>query len=368
MRNGSIVSVMAAKLGGVEDNSCPPLPADSGGVLETSARLLRLLSLLQTRREWSGAELAERLGVSARTVRRDVDKLRGLDYPISVGMGRAGGYRLGAGARLPPLLLDDDEAVAVAVGLRTATGSGVAGVGETALRALVKLEQVLPDRLWRRIEALQVSTVEAPGAPSVDAGELTAVATACRDRQRLRFDYRSHDGQETPRVTEPHQLVTWGRRWYLVAWDLERQDWRTFRVDRMRTRVPTGPRFAPRDMPDAAAFVASGVARAWPYQATVRLAVPADSEVARRTTTYGRIEPVDDRTCLLHFGADTLHSLAFLLGALEVDFEVVHPPELADQLVRAAERFLNAAGRTGGLGDEDSRGPGRGSPDPAPGR
>ncbi|RCV50361.1 helix-turn-helix transcriptional regulator [Marinitenerispora sediminis] len=317
---------------------------------ETSARLLRLLGLLSTRPDWPGAELAARLGVSTRTVRRDIDRLRALDYPIDVGMGPAGGYRLGAGGRLPPLLLDDDEAVAVAVGLRTAAGSGVAGIGETALGALLKLRQLLPDRLRRRMDALEVSAVAAPGPPAVDAGELTSVAAACRDQRCLRFDYRGHYADVSVRVTEPHELVTWGGRWYLVAWDLERGDWRTFRVDRMRCRPPSGPRFTPRAIPggDAAAFVTRGVADVWPYRATVRLHAPADSESARRTTVYGRIEPVDARSCRLRFTADSLHSLAFLLGALDVDFEVEDPPELADQLVAAAERFRRAASKLAG--------------------
>ncbi|MBX9387552.1 helix-turn-helix transcriptional regulator [Streptomonospora nanhaiensis] len=314
-------------------------------MMETSARLLRLLGLLQTRAEWSGAELAERLGVSTRTVRRDVDRLRGLDYPVEVDLGPAGGYRLGAGGRLPPLLLDDEEAVAVAVGLRTAAGSNVAGIGEAALRALVKLRQVLPPRLRGRVGALDIAMVHVPGLPSVDAGDLAAIATACRDRRRLRFDYRSRPGEESVRLVEPHQLVVWGSRWYLVAWDLDRADWRTFRVDRMRVRPGTGARFTPRGLPggDAAEFVTAGLDRAWPHHATVRLHAPADSPTALRARTYGRVEPVDDRTCLLHFGADTLHSLAFLLGALKEDFEVVRPPELAAELRRLAARFVRGA-------------------------
>ncbi|MDT0446102.1 helix-turn-helix transcriptional regulator [Streptomyces johnsoniae] len=314
-------------------------------MIETSARLLRLLGLLQSRRAWSAAELAERLGVSTRTVRRDVGRLRGLDYPIDVGLGPDGGYRLAAGATLPPLLLDDEEAVAVAVGLRTAADSGVAGIGETALRALVKLRQLMPHRLRHRMDALRVSAVRAPGPPTVDAGELTAVAAACRDRERLRFDYRSHDGTGSVRLTEPHELVTWGGRWYLVAWDLERADWRTFRLDRLRCRVPIGPRFERRPLPegDAARFVTGSVARLWPYRATVRLHAPADAEAARRTAVYGQLVPVDDTSCLLHFTADSLHGLAFLLGALEVDFDLVHPPELAGQLLVTADRLRRAA-------------------------
>jgi predicted DNA-binding transcriptional regulator YafY len=318
-------------------------------VKETSARLLRLLTLLQTRPEWSGEALADRLGVSTRTLRRDIDKLRDLDYPVHAGMGPGGGYRLGAGAKLPPLLLDDEEAMAVAVALRTAAGWSVAGVGEASLRALVKLEQVLPSPLRHRVQSLQIATVEVPGTPTVDAEVLTTVATACRDRQRLRFDYRDHRDAHSVRATEPHKLVTWGRRWYLVAWDLERDDWRTFRVDRLRPRVPTGPRFAPRDLPggDAAAFVARRVAQMWPFQATVRLHAPADAPAARRCATYGRIEPVDEHTCLLHLGADTPHALAFLLGALEVDFDVQDAPELAEQLLRLADRFWRAVRPTG---------------------
>jgi predicted DNA-binding transcriptional regulator YafY len=313
---------------------------------ETSARLLRLLGLLQTRPDWSGGELADRLGVSTRTLRRDIDKLRDLDYPVHAGMGPGGGYRLGAGAKLPPLLLDDEEAMAVAVALRTAAGGSVAGIGEASLRALVKLEQVLPSPLRHRVQALKIATVEVPGTPTVDAEVLTAVATACRDRQRLRFDYRDQRDAHSVRETEPHKLVTWGRRWYLVAWDVERDDWRTFRVDRLRPRVPTGPRFAPRDLPggDAAAFVARRVAQVWPYRATVRLHAPADSAEARRCATYGQVEPVDERTCLLRFGADSPHALAFLLAALEVDFEVQDPPELAGELLRLADRFRRAAG------------------------
>jgi predicted DNA-binding transcriptional regulator YafY len=313
---------------------------------ETSARLLRLLALLQTRPEWSGAELADRLGVSTRTLRRDVDKLRELDYPVHAGMGPGGGYRLGRGASLPPLLLDDEEATAVAVGLRTATASGVAGVGETALRALVKLERLLPSRLRHRVAALQVATVELPAMPTVDAEVLTAVATACRDRHCLRFDYRDRRHTASLRSTEPHQLVAWGRRWYLVAWDLERRGWRSYRVDRMRPRVPTGPRFAPRQLPggDAAGFVAQSIAQLWPYQARIRLHAPAGSPAARACANYGRVEPLDERSCLLHLGADTPHALAFLLGALEVDFDVQDAPELATQLLAQADRFRRAAG------------------------
>jgi predicted DNA-binding transcriptional regulator YafY len=309
-------------------------------VKETSARLLRLLSLLQTRREWSGQDLAGQLGVSTRTVRRDVDKLRALDYPVDAVKGIAGGYRLGKGAQLPPLQLDDGEVVAAAIALRTAAGSGVTGVGEASLRALVKLEQVLPSRLRHRLDAMRVSMVRTPGtAPTVEVDVLIATAAACRDRQRLRFDYQGHGGAESVRVTEPHELVIWGRRWYLVAWDVDRADWRTFRVDRMRPRTPTGPRFTGGD---PAAFVSRGVARRWPYQAVIRIHVSADSPEARSWSAYGRVEPVDEHTCLLHAGADSPRGLAFLLGAVEVDFEVEHGPELAEHLRHIANRYLRA--------------------------
>ncbi|WP_117211240.1 helix-turn-helix transcriptional regulator [Allorhizocola rhizosphaerae] len=310
---------------------------------ETSARLLRLLTLLQTRREWSGAELADRLGVTTRTVRRDIDKLRSLGYPIKAFKGIAGGYRLSSGAELPPLQLDDDEAVALAIALRTAAGSSVAGIGETALRALVKLEQVLPSRLRHRVTAMNISTVPTPFTESdVDAGVLAAVATACRDHQRLRFDYRGD-----VRSTEPHELVHWGRRWYLVAWDLDRDAWRTFRVDRLSPRVPTGPRFEPRTL-DAAAFVAQSVASAWPYQATIRLHASAESVAAQAYGSYGRIEPIDDATCLYHVGSDSPASLAFLLAALDVDFDVDPDSELARELGVKADRFRRAMSFAGG--------------------
>ncbi|MCX4747994.1 transcriptional regulator [Kitasatospora sp. NBC_01287] len=313
---------------------------------ETSARLLRLLTLLQSHREWSGQDLADRLGVSTRTVRRDVDKLRDLDYPVNAVKGIDGGYRLGAGAQLPPLLLDDEEAVAIAVALRTATGSGVAGIGERALRALVKLEQVLPARLRHRVSALQPSAVHTPSAaPAVDAEVLTTIGTACRDHRQLRFDYRGHGGNASTRLTEPHELVTWGPRWYLVAWDLERADWRTFRVDRIHPRTPTGPRFTPREIPggDPAAHVAHGISQLWPCRATIRLHAPAHSDAARTAASYGTIEPIDDRTCFLHAGADSPRALAFLLGALEVDFHVQDSPELAAHLRRTADRFHRAS-------------------------
>lgn len=307
---------------------------------------MQLLGLLHAHRECSGDELAARLGVSTRTVRRDIDQLREMGYSISVEMGPAGGYRLADNSNLPPLLLSDEEAVAVAVSLRTAASSGVSGIAETVNTALGKLEEALPRRLWRRIEAMQVSTVLIPDRPIVDADQLSTVVTACRDRQELRFDYLDARGAEGLRRTQPHELVTWGDRWYLVAWDLDRADWRTFRVDRLRCRLPTGPHFAPREIPggDPAAYVARQTDHMWPWRTTLKLMTSADSPTARDLMVYGTVEPVDDGTCLFRFGADSLASLAFLVGAIDVDFEVVEPPELVDRLREVVARFQRAVG------------------------
>src|SRR3954467_15558360 len=227
-------------------------------MLETSSRLLDLLSLLQARRDWPGPELAERLEVSRRTIRRDVDRLRALGYPVESLTGPAGGYRLRAGAALPPLLLDEEEAIAIAVGLGTAARASVTGIEDASIRALVKLEQVLPAHLRRRVTALGSATIAAPApGPTVDPQHLTTIAAACRDTECIRFGYRSRDGTETRREVEPHSLVNLGRRWYLVGWDRDREDWRTFRIDRLSHPRPTGARFTPRTVPakDAAAYV-----------------------------------------------------------------------------------------------------------------
>jgi predicted DNA-binding transcriptional regulator YafY len=315
-------------------------------MLETSARLLRLLSLLQARRDWRGAELAERLGVSSRTIRADIERLRGLGYPVHATPGVAGGYRLGAGAALPPLLLDDDEAVAVAVGLRTATLGSVVGIEETSVRALAKLEQVLPSRLRHRVDALKTATVSIPGTgPTVPTDVLTAIATAIRANERLRFDYASHTGTPSRREVEPHRLVNWGRRWYLVAWDKERSDWRTFRVDRMTPKVPTGPRFMPRDLPekDAGEFVQRGVGAAtWRSFARIRLHAPAQ-KVRPKLLPAIRLEPDGPDHCIVEVGSDTPEMLALYVGLLDVDFEVLDAPEFAAHLDRLADRLHRAA-------------------------
>jgi len=329
-------------------------------MLETSARLLRLLSLLQTPRDWTGTELADRLGVTTRTVRNDVGRLRELGYPVHAMRGAVGGYRLGAGAALPPLLLDDEEAVAVAIGLRTATIGSIAGIEESALRALAKLEQVLPVRLRRRINTLQSYTIPVPAAgnrpvPSVSADVLTAITAACRDRERLRFDYRSHDGTASRRDVEPYRLVNWGRRWYLVAWDTERADWRTYRVDRVEPKIPTGPRFAVRALPaeDLAGYVARGVSTAaWQYRARITVHAPAEVIVERLPAMLGPVEAVDERTCTVVLGSNEVEMLAVWLGALGRDFEFDHAesPELAEHLAALADRYNRAAGRTAARG------------------
>ncbi|GIH28377.1 DNA-binding transcriptional regulator [Acrocarpospora phusangensis] len=318
-------------------------------MLETSARLLRLLSLLQARRDWSGRELAERLDVSERTVRRDVDRLRELGYPVHASRGTDGGYRLGAGTSMPPLLLDDEEAVAVAVGLRTAAGGTVTGIEETSVRALTKLEQVLPARLRYRVDALRAYTEPVPAygqdLPTVDPEVLTTLATACRARERLRFDYRAHGGSSTVRTVEPHRVVSWGRRWYLVAWDVDRQAWRTFRADRLTPRIPTGPRFPPRDPPEggAAAYVARGVSSsAWRHHARVVVHAPAE-EVARRINpAVGVVEAIDEHTCVLDTGADSVQTLAVHLSLLDLDFDVSEPPELVERLRMLAARYARS--------------------------
>ncbi len=231
---------------------------------DPTGRALQLLSFLQTHRLWRGAELAERLEVTERTVRRDVDRLRELGYPIDATPGSNGGYRLAAGAHLPPLVFDDDEAVAVAIGLRAAAGAAIDGIEDASMRALAKTEQVLPDRLRRRVSALNTSVVSLrrpDGDDVVDPDALSVLATACRDHEEVRFDYRRPDGDDSRRLVEPHQLVAAGRRWYLVAWDLRRNDWRTFRLDRLSGARLAGRRFAPRDIPggDAAAYFSASV-------------------------------------------------------------------------------------------------------------
>ena len=315
---------------------------------DTASRLLELLALLQARRDWSGSALADRLRVSGRTIRRDVERLRQLGYPVQSLTGPAGGYRLSAGTAMPPLLLDDEEAIAIAGGLRTAARASVAGIEETAVRALVKLEQVLPSHLRRRVRALGLTTFTLPvGGPTVDPQHLTVIAAACRDAERLRFAYRSRDGTDTRRDVEPHALVNRGHRWYLVAWDRGREDWRTFRIDRLTRPAATGVRFTPHELPatDAAAFVQRSIAGASNrYEATVTLHVPAAEIATRIPSHWGSIEPIDERTCEYRTSDDDLKWLAMRIAMLGVDFEIVKPPELVEHVRALAARFRRAAG------------------------
>jgi predicted DNA-binding transcriptional regulator YafY len=317
-------------------------------VLETSARLLRLLGLLQARPEWPGAELAARLGVTVRTLRRDVQRLRGLDYPVHSVPGVAGGYRLGPGRALPPLLLDDEEAIAVVVSLRSAASHTVAGLAEASVSALAKLDQVLPARLRERTAALQQATVALTGpGPVVDPGQLAALAAACRRHQRLRFGYRNRSGSDTVRVVEPHRLVSTGYRWYLMAFDVERADWRTFRVDRIADSAEAGGRFVPREPPDPAAFVARAVTSApYRYQARILVHAPAPVVAEEFTHTSGVITDAGDDSCLLTTGSDSLGALTFHLAALGVDFTVLEPQELIDFVAATAGRLARVARRS----------------------
>ena len=313
----------------------------------TSSRLLALLALLQSRRERTGPELAARLSVSIRTVRRDVDRLRALGYPVESAAGPAGGYRLGAGAAMPPLLLDDEEAVAMAVGLRTAARSGITGIGETALQAMVKLEQVLPPRLRGRVQALAaISTTLSPGGPTVDPEVLAVLAGACRDHERVRFDYRDRAGARGRREAEPHALVHHHNRWYLLAWDLRRDGWRTFRLDRLARPWPGGARFAPRPVPggDPAGYVAAALKRA-PYRwsAEVTLFAPARA-LEGMPYLWGTLEPVDDGACRYRTADDDLDWLAMRLGMIGVEFRIDSPPELARRVAAIAARLHRAAG------------------------
>ena len=317
----------------------------------TSSRTLRLLSLLQNRRYWPGAELARRLEVSARTLRRDIDRLRELGYPVEAQRGLDGGYQLAAGAALPPLVLDDDEAVALGVGLQAAIqGGGVAGIEESSVRALAKIAQVMPSRLRRRVDALAAMTVSAPWsepASTIDPGDLTAIAQACRGTERLEFGYTARDGVRTDRRVEPHRLVLLGRRWYLVAWDMNRSDWRSFRLDRLTAPRPTGAQFVPRELPadDAAAFVRKGI-DALPTRHDVEAVVHAEASVVRsRVGSWATIEEMGGARCRLRMSTESLDWVLMTLGRTGAEFDVVAPPAVTDHARRWSERFGRAVDR-----------------------
>ncbi|OJH35653.1 helix-turn-helix transcriptional regulator [Cystobacter ferrugineus] len=318
-------------------------------MVQTSARLLRVLSLLQSRRFWGGGALARELGVTERSVRRDVDRLRSLGYPVHAAGGVGGGYQLGAGKELPPLPLEDEEAVAVAVGLRVAASGPVKGLEDAAVRALGKLEQVLPKRLRRRVNALQAVSVRlGDTAPRIDAEALAVIANACRDSELLRFDYNSREGAASARSVEPYRLVHTSSRWYLLAYDIDREAWRTFRVDRIGPKPRTGRSFKPRPLPseDVAAYVSQAVSTdAYRFRARVTVHAPASVVSRQLSGVAGRIEELDEERCLVHAGADSLESLAFYLAWLGFEFEVHEPKELIEHLLRLSDRLARAARR-----------------------
>jgi predicted DNA-binding transcriptional regulator YafY len=317
----------------------------------TSSRMLKLLSLLQTHRYWPGAELADRLEVSPRTLRRDIDRLRELGYPVSAQRGLEGGYQLAAGAALPPLVLDDEEAVALAIGLRAAAQGAVSGIEDASVRALAKVVQVMPPTLRRRVDALGSATVLGmwPGNAALDAEVLTALAQSCRDEERVRFAYTAADGEKTTRHVEPLRLVSLGRRWYLVAYDLLRQDWRTFRLDRLASVRSTGMRFHPRQLPaaDAAAFVRASIGSMRESQPLVEAEVSAsEADVKSIIGRFAVVEPLGDgrdgKRCRVRMRVDNLDWAMFALGMVRSEFKVLGPPELVEQLQEWSTRFARA--------------------------
>jgi predicted DNA-binding transcriptional regulator YafY len=320
-------------------------------MVQTSARLLALLSLLQVRREWTGQELADRLEVTPRTIRRDVDKLRSLGYPVEAAPGVAGGYRLSAGGELPPLLLDDAEAVAVAVGLRTAASGSIAGIEETSVRALAKLEQVLPSRLRRRVSALSSATSAfTVDGPRIDADVLATLAAACRDATRLQFGYVARDARASRRTVDPSAVVYSGHRWYLVAFDLDRDDWRTFRLDRIQARVRDAGRGRRRTVPggDAADYLrqqlqARGTGDADPAPGRIRLGLPAAVVSRRVPGRYATVEPDGERACVVTTRGPWSREFLVWMALLDAPLEVVGPPELADAARSLVARLTAAA-------------------------
>ncbi|MFH8990868.1 helix-turn-helix transcriptional regulator [Streptomyces sp. NPDC017940] len=325
----------------------------TGTGTDTPARLLQLLSLLQTPREWPGGELAERLSVSRRTVRRDVDRLRELGYPVQATQGASGGYRLVAGKAMPPLVLDDEEAVAIAVGLRAGAGHAVDGVEEASVRALAKLEQVLPSRLRHRVSALGAATMSlAVGDGARVAPEtLTVMASATAGQEQLRFAYEAKDGTPSRRLTEPHRLVSTGRRWYLVAFDLERQGWRTFRVDRVSEPFATGVRFAPRMLPggSAEAYVRRSVLarrqESAAYEVDVEFRAPLDRVGGRLPASLGEVVATGAGHCRLRGTVtEPVEWVAARLLWVESDFTVHGPQDLVLRVRELGRRLVAAAG------------------------
>ena len=313
-------------------------------MLQTSSRLLRLLSLLQSRRQWSGKDLSERLEIDARTVRRDVDKLRELGYPVRASSGLGGGYQLGAGSSMPPVLLNDDEAVAVAFALRTAAGS-VGKMEETAIGLLAKLDQVLPNRLRKRASALHSVTISLSSAqvvPPVDV--LARIASCCRDHMRLKLAYKDRDGKASSRILEPLRLAHTGSRWYLVAWDTQKEDWRTFRVDRIERLVSSGPQFVPRKFPEDIETYVKRSIRHVSYRYKMRLRLKGTLDVLEKQVPRwcGVLETEGPDTCTLSTGAETVEMLAAMLVMTSCDFEIVDSHELVPELRKIAARLADA--------------------------
>ncbi|WP_040524133.1 helix-turn-helix transcriptional regulator [Gordonia effusa] len=312
---------------------------------DTASRLLRLLGMLQAPRSWSGSALAVRLEVDIRTVRRDIERLRELGYPIAAEPGVAG-YRLGAGNSMPPLLLEDNEAVAMALALRIAAAGGVQGIDDSLLSSLVKLEQVLPSRLRYRITTLHDATVSVPGNTTpVDPEALAILASTIGQQNILRFDYAKHDGTSARRATEPHKLVHSRGRWYLLGWDIDKKDWRTYRVDRISPKTPDGPRFTLRDASEVNAIgrISHGTSvSVYRYQARITLLVPLAQAAEHIPEGSGVLETIDDHSCTLHTGANSLTHLAIHIAALDMPFRVEAPQELADRMTALAERITQA--------------------------
>ncbi|WP_066927666.1 helix-turn-helix transcriptional regulator [Streptomyces sp. NBRC 110611] len=325
----------------------PGKTGEERGTRDPAARLLQLLSLLQAPRDWTGAELAERLGVTPRTIRRDIEHLRELGYPVQATQGNIGGYRLTAGTAMPPLLLDDDETVAIAIGLRTAATAAVSGIEDTSLRTLAKLEQVLPSRLRRRVSHLaEAATFVSQPVQGADAELLAALAAACVAHEKIRFGYAPAHGAPSRRLAEPQRLVTAGRRWYLVAYDLDRAGWRTFRVDRIDALHRTGSRVPERALPDgqsAAAYVADALA-AGPGSCRAELIIHAPIERAAEgvPSSLGVLEQLDVNRCRLRTAVDSPEYLAFRIAALRLDYTLLGPSEIVPHLRRIAERALGA--------------------------
>ncbi len=313
--------------------------------MHSAERLLRLLGLLQGRVDWTADDLARRLEVTPRTIRRDIARLRELGYPVEAMAGPGGGYRLGAGGKLPPLLLDDEEALAVALGLRVSMAT-VGGLEEASLSAMGKLEQVLPPRIRQRVEDFSEATVTVPGYPvRVDPVVVAVVTRASRERQRIRFSYRDARGAESERHAEPLRMVHTGRRWYLVAYDMDREDWRSFRVDRMKDARPTGMRSMRRPAPDPVEMINQGVAvDVYSRSAEVILHVPIDIAQRMIPITIGRLEEEGSDRSRLLIGADEMGWLASFLVSLAVPFDVVSPDDLKAELVALGKELIERHG------------------------